>query len=192
MLRSIASKRGAPQRLLLGLALVLLAGCASGQEAQLNELRARAAYDTALRDLSENRFSTALASLRQAVSLDPEQPRYHNTLGLVHLDLKDLPEAMAAFEKAIALDPEYAEAHQNLGVALAQSGRYDEAIKQYQTALALPLYTNPDTAYYNLALAYRDVGRLKEAEDALRRALKLEPTMVAAYFQLGVILFESG
>lgn len=193
MARTAVSKRGgAASPLLLGLAMILLVGCASGEGEQVKTLRARAAYATALSELEEGRVSTALASLRQAVLLDPDEPEYHNALGLVHLDLRDLPEAMAAFARAIALNPEHADAHHNLGVALAQSERYEEAIQEYQTALSLPLYRNADTAYYNLAVAYYRLGRLKQAEETLRRTLRLEPTMVAAYFQLGVILFETG
>ncbi|MFQ6672895.1 MAG: tetratricopeptide repeat protein [Candidatus Tectimicrobiota bacterium] len=192
MVRSFRSNRAGGGCLVLGLGLLILAGCASTQEGRVTKLRARAAHETALAELAEGRVSSGLASLKEAVSLTPDDPVYRNSLGLVYLEMRNFPEAMAAFTKAIELDPGYAEAYHNLGVALAQSDRYEEAIDEYKKALSLPVYATPDVAYYNLGLAYFHTGRLEEAEEAIRRALKLEPGRVAAHFQLGVILFKTG
>lgn len=187
--------------LLAGLALAALAACATGKEADVSRLRARAAYDRALSELClvrpttapcEPRIPIGLASLQEAISLNPQEPVYQNTLGLVHLNLKNLPQAMDAFEKAIALNPDHADAHHNLGVTLAEAGRWAEAVKAYQKALAIPTYIHAESAYNNLGLAYYNLGRLGEAEAALLQALRLEPTLEAAYYHLGLVLLKTG
>lgn len=187
--------------LFVGLALMALAACATGKEARVSRLRARATYDRALTELCldrrstepcEPRISAGLASLREAASLDPEEPLYQNTLGLIHLDLRDLPQALEAFQKAIALNPDYGDAHHNLGVTLAESGRWEEAVKAYQRALAILTYTRLESTYTTLGLAYYNLGRLGEAESVLLQAIRLEPTLQAARYHLGLVLEKAG
>lgn len=186
------SKRRWPGWLLLGLALTLLAACATGKGAELRRLRAQALYDRAFNELLQGQTSTGLASLEEAVNLDPQQPLYQNTLGLVRLSLKNLPQAMDAFKKALEIKPDYAEAQHNLGVTLAEMGRWEEAISAYQRALKIPTNVNPESAYTNLGWAYYNLGRLAEAEGALRQALRLEPTLAAAHYNLGLVLLKAG
>jgi tetratricopeptide (TPR) repeat protein len=189
---SALSKRRWSRWLLLGLVLTGLAGCAAGKEAEVRRLRARAVYDLALAHLREGRTSAGLASLQEAISLDPRRGVYQNTLGLVRLNLKNLPQAIEAFKKALELDPDYAEAQHNLGVALAESGQWEEAIKAYLKALTIPSNASPESVYTNMGWAYYNLGRLEEAESALRQALSLEPTLAAAHYNLGLVLLKAG
>lgn len=198
---SAVSKRRWSRWLLLGLVLTALAACAAGKEAEARRLRARAVYDLALTDLCLNRprtepceprISAGLAALQEAISLDPRQAVYQNTLGLVHLNLKNLPQAIEAFKKALELNPDYAEAQHNLGVGLAESGQWEEAIKAYLKALTIPSNASPESVYTNMGWAYYNLGRLGEAESALRQALRLEPTLAAAHYNLGLVLLKAG
>ena len=200
-IRSCLSKRRARGFLLLGLAFLVLAACATGKEAELRRLRARAAYDLALAELCldqtrpgpcEPRIPAALASLQEAISLNPEAAVYLNTLGFVHLNLKNLPQAMEAFERALQLSPDYADANYYMGVALAEAGRWEAAIRAYRKALAIPTYAHPESVYTNMGWAYYNLERLGEAEGALLRAIRLEPTLEAAHYHLGLVLLKAG
>ena len=162
------------------------------KEAQLRRLQARSAYEAGWSHLREGRTAVGLTSFQEAVTLDPEEPIYHNSLGLVYLDLSQLPQALEAFGKAIALDPSYASAHLNLGVALTQSGRWDEAVHEYRKALALPGHANLVLAHHNLGWAYYNQNRLREAEEAFTLALRLEPSMASAHYHLGLVLLKAG
>ncbi len=186
---------------MLGLVLTALAACATGREAEVSRLRAQAVYERALTELCLNRpraepceprISAGLAALQEAISLDPQQAVYPNTLGLVRLNLKNLPQAMDAFKKALELNPDYAEAQHNLGVTLAESGQWEEAIKAYQKALAIPTNAHAESVYTNMGWAYYNLDRLNEAESALRQALRLEPTLGPAYYHLGLVLLKAG
>ncbi len=187
------SKRAPRDWAALGLlGLFLLTGCATAKEAQVRKLQARSAYETGLSHLREGRTTVGLTSLQEAVNLDPEEPTYSNSLGLVFLDLKQLPKAQEAFRKAIALDPAYAMAHHNLGVALAESGRWEEAVQEYRKALAFPGADVTVLANHNLGWAYYNLGRLKEAEEVLTFTLRLEPSMASAHYHLGLVLLKAG
>src|SRR3989337_4351119 len=72
--------------LLLAAALVLLNGCTSTKDEEVRKLQARATYEQAVRNLTENRLALGMAALKEALQLDPENAQYHNTLGLVLLN----------------------------------------------------------------------------------------------------------
>lgn len=189
------SRRGA----LLGLLIVLdawgavaLGGCQSAQSAEVRKLQARATYERGLKDLYEQRVSIGLMGLREAVELDPDNPIFHNSLGVVLLELGQSAEAQVELQKAVELDPQYAEAHHNLGLTLAQQGKAEEAIAAYRKALSLPIYPTPELAYYNMGNAYIHLNKRREAEEAYRAAIQLSPKLGVAYFRLGQVLNMEG
>src|SRR5262245_59541640 len=73
------SRRGRLLCLWALLTVVGLAGCRSSKEQQVQRLQARATYEQGLSHLKEGRVSLALASLQEAVRLDPGAALYHNT-----------------------------------------------------------------------------------------------------------------
>lgn len=186
------SRRGALLGVLVLLAIVALGGCRSAQDAEVRKLRARASYERGLKDIYEQRVSIGLMGMREAIELDPDNQIFHNSLGVVLLNIGQAQDAQAEFQKAIALDPQYAEAHHNLGLALAQQGKADEAIAAYRKALSLPVYPSPEVAYYNMGNAYLHLGKRKEAEEAYRAAIQLSPKLGVAYFRLGQVLNMGG
>jgi Flp pilus assembly protein TadD len=170
----------------------LAGGCATGKEEQVRKIQARNAYDQAGSNLREGRISLGLAALQEAVELDPDNAMYRNALGVTHLQLRRWPEAQAQFEKAIQLDPNYAEAYHNLGLVMAAQNRLDLAVASYRRALTFPTYPSPELAYHNLGEAYLRQGKVKEAEEALRQAIQLEPKNQFSHYLLGVVLAEAG
>jgi Tfp pilus assembly protein PilF len=178
--------------LLVIAALVFLSGCASKQDEEVRKLQARATYEQAVRNLSENRLALGMAALKEALQLDPENAQYHNTLGLVLLNLGRPVDAQAEFLTAIGLEKTSPDLQHNLGIALAQQNRFDDAIAAYKKALAYPTYTTPEVAYYNMGEAYIRLGKPQEAQESFRAAIQLEPTMVAAHYGLGLALSQGG
>jgi Tfp pilus assembly protein PilF len=189
---SLSRLGGAPGPLLVAVALALLIGCASRQEEEVAKLRARATYEQAIRNLSENRLSLGMAALKEALQLDPENAQYHNTLGLVLLNLGRPAEAQVEFQTAVDLDKASPDLQHNLGISLAQQSRYADAIEAYKKALTFPTYTTPEVAYYNMGEAYIRLGKPQEAQESFRAAIQLEPTMVAAHYGLGLALSQGG
>jgi Tfp pilus assembly protein PilF len=183
---------GARGPLLAAASFVLLLGCASRQDEEVAKLRARATYEQAVRNLSENRLALGMASLKEALQLDPDNAQYHNTLGLVLLNLGRAPEAQVEFQTAIDLDKTSPDLQHNFGIALAQQSRFDDAIAAYKKALSFPTYTTPEVAYYNMGEAYIRLNKPQEAQESFRAAIQLEPTLVAAQYGLGLALSQGG
>jgi len=186
------SRRGTLLVLLALTGALMPAGCVSGKDEEVSRLRARSIYEQGIHSLSQNQPSLGLAALQEAVKLDPGNPVYHNSLGVVLLNLHRAPDAQAEFHKAIQLDPSYAEAHHNAGLAMAEQGRFDDAIGAYRKAISLPIYPTPELAYYNLGNAYLALRKTREAEEAYRAAVQLNPKLAEAYYQLGLILAQGG
>src|ERR1700693_4595342 len=134
-LSRLGAARGPP---LVIAALVFLYGCASKQDEEVRKLQARATYEQAVRNLSENRLALGMATLREALQLAPDNAQYHNTLGLVLLNLGRPVDAQAEFQTAIDLDKSSPDLQHNFGIALAQQNRFDDAIAVYRQALTFP------------------------------------------------------
>jgi superkiller protein 3 len=190
--RTTLSRRGAALGVLIFAALALASGCASTQDEEVRKLQAKNSYDNAVRNLSENRLALGMASLKDAILLDPENAQFHNTLGLVYLNLGRAVDGQAEIQLAIDLDKNNPDYNHNLGIALAQQGKFDEAIVAYKKALSFPTYTTPEVAYYNMGEAYIRLQKPQEAEESFRAAIQLEPVMIAAHYGLGLALSQAG
>ncbi len=77
----------------------------------------------------------------------------------------------------------------DLGLIQERAGDYDEAAESFRAAAAL----SPEVSYYRGAgRALRMAGRLDEAEDELREALRLVPADPLAQLEMGLVLEEEG
>jgi len=171
----------------LTLALVIT-GCAAGRPGPEQQLEARAAYERGSSYVRENKLTLALTALQQAVKLDEQEPLYHNGLGILYLHYLRRPDlALTEFQRAAALDSNNADAQYNMGIALAEMGMWADAIPAYQRAIALPTLATPQLAHNALGLAFYQVKRYREAEEALRFAISLEPKLEGAYYNLGLV-----
>jgi Tfp pilus assembly protein PilF len=172
--------------------LVLAAGCGTTQSEELQKLQAKNSYENAVRNLTANRLALGMAALKEAIQLDPQNAQFHNTLGLVYLNLGRPIDGQAEIEMAIELDKNNADYNHNLGIALAQQGKFEEAIVAYKKALSFPTYSTPEVAYYNMGEAFIRLRKPQEAVESFRAAIQLEPTMVAAHYGLGLALSQAG
>jgi type IV pilus assembly protein PilF len=178
---------------LLCAAALMLAACATTTaDDEIRKLEARASYEAGVKSISDGRISLGLSSLRQAVEIEPGNPLYRNAVGAVLLNIGRYADAQIEFQKAVELDPTYADAFHNLGSAYAEQAKWEEAIGAYRKALGLPIYASPETTYNNLGYAYWALDRRREAEEAFRAALQLEPKLVPSHFWLGVLLQKEG
>ncbi len=125
----------------------------------------------------------AIASLQDALRLDPDYAEAWNNLGIVLHDQKRFKEAVVRFQHAVRCKPDYARAYNNLGTSLRSLGDLSGAQLQFEQAVRLdPGYTR---AYFNLGANCLDLGQLGLAEDSFNRALGLKPDNVEACNNLG-------
>ncbi len=135
-------------------------------------------------------LARAVAALREAIRLKPDDAPAHFNLGLILFESGDVRGAIAACREAIRLRPDAAEAHSNLGLALRESGDVRGAIAAHREAIRL----KPDDAeaHTNLGNALSSSGDVRGAIAAHREAIRLKPDLAAAHSNLGIALHESG
>lgn len=114
----------------------------------------------------EERLEEALADLRRAVEMAPQDFSAFNALGLCLMRLNRLADAQAAFREAVRVGPGFPPAHFNLGRACEQLGQLVEAVEAYGEAVRLNgQYLEPAAAICDLALRRGDLAEARRWAD---------------------------
>jgi tetratricopeptide (TPR) repeat protein len=140
--------------------------------------------------LELGRPADALAEVRRALAMNPNDPDALEIEGLCRLRLGEPLEALGPLGRAIAAQPEAAHAHYLYGFALREAGRLQEAADPLATALRLA----PDEPVYLRALAelYADLRRYEEALPLARRATEVGPHRAANHVTFGYVASAAG
>lgn len=150
------------------------------QEAELIAVQGKAKYSTDIAfwqleiALLEERkaYDQALAEIDKALIKFPQNTDLKYRQGAILEQLGRRSESLVVMEEIIILDPEYSDALNFIGYTLAEEGReLKRALGLVQNALKL----EPENGYIidSLAWVYFKMGRLKEAWEAISRAVKI-------------------
>ena len=110
--------------------------------------------------------------------------------GLSFLSKDDCEKALPYFEKAVESDSNYAEAWAQSGFCNEKLGRHAEALEASKKAVNL----RPSAeSYFNIGLASFYLKQYKDAAEAYRQSIKLDPYNAAdAYYALGLVYRDWG
>src|SRR5947209_2878573 len=104
--------------------------------------------------------------------------------GLGFLSKDDCEKALPYFQQATESDNSYAEAWAQTGFCKEKLGRHAEAIEASKKAVNI---RPSDESYFNIGLANYSLKQYREAEQAYRQSIKLDPYNAAdAYYALGL------
>lgn len=138
----------------------------------------------------EGRTEDAVASYRQALTLDPACVAVRYNLGVALQALQRYGEAEAMYRDVLAAQPGHAAALNNLALALRRQGRYGEALP---VALqAVECAPRDSEALDNLGAALGDLGHWNEAAGCHQSALQLNPASAGTWNNLGVAYMSEG
>lgn len=161
----------------------------------------------AIQPLDEKlRFSLAMAYLRMShpdwarTALEKLATDYDKNalypywLGRLDYDGHTYGEAIRHFQRAIELDPDMARAYDNLGLCYYYQNQNDLAVTNFERAITLDRASPHPSAwpYLNLAITQQFLNQLADAERNLREAIRLDPGLAKAHFQLGTVLEDRG
>jgi tetratricopeptide (TPR) repeat protein len=151
------------------------------------EAPADALYLQALSACEEGRVVEAVAMLRRALALAPDQVRIHALLGQALVHLGHGEDALASFDRALSLGPATARLHGARADALVALNRLDDAVQSYDRALALDATSVSD--WCNRGAVLHDRGQYEEAAASFAHAAKLAPDFAQAHCNHGNALF---
>jgi tetratricopeptide (TPR) repeat protein len=129
-------------------------------------------------------YDTAIAALRRATELNPNNAFVLMNAGWGHIFAGNLDEAMSHLERARDVSPSDPTAFYvltGLGMGQALQGRYEEAVALAGASAAL--YGDWDATYVLLAFANAQLGRLDDARAAARRLLVLLPNATVSSYK---------
>ncbi|HEX8097218.1 MAG TPA: tetratricopeptide repeat protein [Pyrinomonadaceae bacterium] len=124
--------------------------------------------------IAAGRPSEAIAPIRQAIAVNPENREYLLLLNEAFEagGSKD-PAAIEELQRILAADPKNTVALQLLARAKARSGKVDEAVTLMRSRLTGSL--EDIEVYLQISYLYSQAGRPRDAVEAARKALELAP-----------------
>ena len=126
--------------------------------------------------VQQRQLGEAIAIYQELTKVNPKDANPWVRLGVLHLNQQQTPDAITSFTKAIAVDENSADAHNNLAWLYASQGKeLARAVELAERAVALDANA---TCLDTLAYAYYRHGAYPEAEQAILRAITLEPDNV--------------
>jgi tetratricopeptide (TPR) repeat protein len=132
----------------------------------------------------------ATASLRLAISWDPNSAPLHDTLAVILSAQGRSAEAVASLQSAVRLAPNQAEYRYRLGLAFSEIGE----LRQAQASLAEAVRLEPGfaRAWYNLGLAQSSLQQPEAALESLIRAESLDSNSAMIPYARATILARLG
>ena len=138
-----------------------------------------------------NRWDEARAAYLEALRLDPDLAHSHLQIGMTLRADGQLAEAEPWFKQAVDLDPENAWFWEQLADLQMERQEHAAAISCWERAIELS--ANERAApYISLGWSLQEEGRLAEAAESYRTAMRLQPEAVMAQINLGAIHEELG
>jgi Flp pilus assembly protein TadD len=148
-------------------------------------------FDAAVQLSDKKQYDAAVLGWQKAVSLDPDDARAHNNLGIALAGAGKVNDAVEEYRKSLSLNANSSQTENNLGSVLAQQGNLTEARQHFESALRI----NPDNASAKVNLAdalAAEGGHAEEAIDLLRQALERAPDSPDGQNGLGIALAHAG
>jgi tetratricopeptide (TPR) repeat protein len=142
------------------------------------EQKALAHNARGLEQFSKGKLEQAVREYTDAIRAYPALAAAHNNLGSAHFAAGRFAEAADSFRRAAAIDANYGQAYFNLALAEIKLGREKEANDALMSAAR---------AYHAAGDEHLKAGRLKEAEEAFRGMLQIDPDYAPALLRLGLV-----
>jgi type IV pilus assembly protein PilF len=142
--------------------------------------------------MEEGDWQNARVPLERALTIDPRSSDAHVLFALVYQAEGASDRAEEHYRRALRLDRNSSLALNNYGSFLYVQSRYGEARQMLVRVVEDSSYPARPQALENLALTELALGEVDRAEDAFRRALRLNPDLPQAHLELAEIQFARG
>ena len=140
--------------------------------------------------VNDAQLDETISHYRKTLDLHPDDPLFHDYLGLFLSQKGDLEAATDQYLKTVAIDPSNAEAQNNIGTGLWGNGLHAMAIERFSKAVKLqPNYFD---AQNNLGSALLQSGEVDESIPHLLKALQINPDSAESHYNMGNALLQEG
>lgn len=129
----------------------------------------------------EGKLEEAENAYKEALAQDSDNAEIYNLLGVLKLQQKDVISAVNLVEKAVEKQPN-AYFYETLFQTYIRAKLYKEIVKKAPEVLKK--FPDDFSLMFNIALAYKNLRKNKEAINFYERALKIDPSSYDAWFNL--------
>ena len=114
----------------------------------------------------QSKLDIAEQHAKEAVQRCPTDADTHYRLGYIYTHQAKFDAALTSFQDTLAHNPDFAEVYEWLGLIALMQQKPQQAVEHYQQAIKRKPYVQ--SAYYNLAKAYRLLGDTAAATEQLK------------------------
>ena len=177
--------------------LTLGAGNTSGltpEEAKAAAERTALA-ESAVAAMRENRLDDALKGFQDLLVKVPACSDCHYNIGVIYSRQMKYAEAEASFQETIKINPNHADAYTGLAGVYNATRRLDLAAQASAKASELTAGAGGGAsaeAQFNQGVILWNGGKFAEAKAQFENAIKADPKMAMAYYQLGMANLNLG
>lgn len=176
--------------------LSLLGGCVTEKafpepEVKPPEERSKLHADLAANYLQRGQIDIALEEITNALDLDKNNKSANYIMALVQIKLNKSEESKAYFKKAIKEPDSLPSAQHDYANLLCREGEYKKAEDLYRNLLGNVLYKNRARLLSNVGACFYKQEKYREAENAMRQSLQLNPNSPDALLQMSRISFRN-
>src|SRR4051812_2185601 len=133
----------------------------------------------------QGRLAEAAAAYEAVLAAFPDDFESWNNLGNVRSATGDREGAVAALQQALALNPQVPQIYTNLSEQLSQLERFD--VRQRVMREAARRFPDDAAVHAELGLAEASMLDFAAAEAAYKDAIRLDPSSIAAWLDLGLV-----
>jgi len=138
----------------------------------LNQRLTEAHYFIGMVYFKQGKLDQAVQELSAELAVNSRSVPAMYQLAYVRLEQRQTEEAIRLLNAVLTEKPSYGDAHYQLGKALLDKGDENGAIQHLE--IATQLQPAQSYGYYQLSLAYRRIGRIEDADKALRTYQELK------------------
>jgi arylsulfatase A-like enzyme/Flp pilus assembly protein TadD len=131
-----------------------------------------------------------ISFLRKAVALDPANASLYSHLGDMYSRAGRQDDAFKLYQDAVKKGIRTAWLFSRLGQMYLRRGNREQAIPHFESAATMNPYDYDSLE--NLAVAYRDTGRVNDAEAVLKMILQSGEEYAPAYNEMGMVCYMKG
>jgi len=177
--------------------LSLLAGCVTEKafptpEVQPAADRAEIHAELAGNYLQRGQVEVALEEVNEALDLDKNNKTANYIMALIQIQLNKPEKSERYFKKAIEQPDPLPSAQHDYANQLCRNGQYEKAEDLYKSLLENPLYKARARLLMNVGACFYKQEKYKEAENAMRQSLRINPNSPNALLQMAKISFRNG
>lgn len=153
-------------------------------------------YDLAVLYKKSNNIDKAMEHYEMATKLAPDNYQWHYEYAKL-LDGRDNNEAFKHYTRVIELKRDFAQAYYDRAMLMKKAKvaggrvfRSEQIIEDLKQAAELD--PKMASAYYNIAILYKEIEAIDMAREYFERTIKADPTYRGVHLQLGLIAEQKG